>query len=141
MCITNLSFTKKIAILVEMDQNRENRQKMFEMLRKSSYENDNCNSFIENGFVIIDEGYNSHEFVLFQKGEDHNGYSGDGGSYFILHKIGNKNPNYNSNKIVNIPLYIAGGGNGACNASRYKVNGIDGLCLTSENRNNYGGYI
>ena len=77
-----------------------------------------------------------------QKGQDHNntnGFSG-GGSYFILYTIGNKNPNYNENEVVDIPLCIAAGGNGACNALFYKVNGIDGLCDTSENRINYGGY-
>ena len=62
LCITNLSFKNKIAILVEMEQNRENRMKMFETLEKSGVD-DNYNSFIENGFVIIDEKYGSHEFV------------------------------------------------------------------------------
>ena len=64
LCITNLSSTNKIGVLVEMEQNRENRMKMFEILKKSSTKDDNnSNSFIENGFVIIDEGYNSHEFI------------------------------------------------------------------------------
>ena len=77
-----------------------------------------------------------------QKGKDghDNAGGGGGGSYFILYKIGNKNPNYHQNQIVNIPLIIAAGGNGACFSFNYKVNGIDGLCSTSENRNNYGGY-
>ena len=76
-----------------------------------------------------------------QKGQDGAyGAGGGGGSYFILYKIGNGNPNYNQNEIVNIPLCIAGGGNGACTAFRYRVPGIDGLCDTSENRNDYGGY-
>ena len=55
-----------------------------------------------------------------------------------MHKIGNVNPNYNQfeNKIVNVPLIIAAGGNGACG----DVKGIDGLCDMAENRDNYGGY-
>ena len=50
LCFTNLSMTIKTAILVEI-------------LKKSCSKDDNYNSFIENGFVIIDEKYNSHEFV------------------------------------------------------------------------------
>ena len=58
------------------------------------------------------------KIVSGQKGQDgrYGGGGGGGGSYFILYKIGNKNPNYNENKIVNIPLCIAAGGNGACGA-------------------------
>ena len=88
-----------------------------------------------------------------QKGQDNNnrgmlgdgsmlvgGGGGGGGSYFILYQIGNKNPSYIENQIVNIPLIIAAGGSGAYSATYCFVNGIDGLCSTSENRNNYGGY-
>ena len=57
-----------------------------------------------------------------------------------MYKTGNKNPNYDENEIVNIPLCIAAGGHGACGAYYYKVNGIDGLSDISENRDNYGGY-
>ena len=45
-----------------MEQNRENRMKMFEIVKKSSVD-DNYNAFIQNGFVIIDVGYNSHKFI------------------------------------------------------------------------------
>ena len=68
------------------------------------------------------------------------GGGGGGGTYFVLYKIGNNNPNFKENEIVNIPLIIASGGNGACSVMGYSVNGIDGLCNMSENRDNYGGY-
>ena len=91
------------------------------------------------------------------------GGGGGGGTFFVLHKAGNHNVNYrnrnrNRNKngnyfnddgdnddnddyvVVDIPLIIASGGNGACNANHYSVNGIDGLCNSSGNRNNFGGY-
>ena len=62
---------------------------------------------------------------------------GGGGTYFVLYEIGNKNPTYKEKMIVNIPLCIAAGGHGA---TRLNMTAIDGLCETSENRNNYGGY-
>ena len=77
------------------------------------------------------------------------GAGGGGGTFFILYKYGNNNPNYKTtnsdsinsdSNIVNKPLIIAAGGHGACNSSKYKVNGIDGLCDSSKDRNDYGGY-
>ena len=68
------------------------------------------------------------------------GGGGGGATYFILYKSGNNNPKYKNNTILNIPLIIASGGNGACGAYDYKVNGINGLCSSSENRNDFGGY-
>ena len=69
------------------------------------------------------------------------GGGGGGATYFVLYKTGSKNVNYKKNKVVNIPLIIASGGHGACAAFYYKTNGIDGLCNSSENRYNYGGYF
>ena len=56
-----------------------------------------------------------------------------------MYKTGKNNQNHKNDTVVKIPLIIASGGNGADNAS-YKVDGIDGLCFTSENRDDYGGY-
>ena len=71
---------------------------------------------------------------------DSAGGGGGGGTYFVLYKTGNNNPNYKSNSIVNVALIIGSGGNGACDARSYKINGINGLSDSSENRDNYGGY-
>ena len=87
---------------------------------------------------------------------------GGGGTYFVLYKRGAGSPNIfsrygtmtrntnNTNNsrqstninahITDIPLIIAAGGHGACNAEKYSLNGIDGLCDCDENRDNYGGY-
>ena len=69
---------------------------------------------------------------------------GRGGTYFVLYRTGGYNPNHNynesnvkNNTIINKPLIIASGGNGA---DVSYVNGISGLGIYSENRNNYGGY-
>ena len=61
LCVTNMSRECSIAMLVEMEQNRENRQEMFERLERSST-GDNYNSFLENGFVIIDRNGGKHTF-------------------------------------------------------------------------------
>ena len=93
------------------------------------------------------------------------GGGGGGGTYFVLYKTGNHNQNYAQNTIVNQPLIIAAGGNGA-SACSYdynagesgaagtlgggtcksiaNCNGIDGLCesnfSSSPGRKKYGGY-
>ena len=59
--ITNMSLRCDIAVLIEMEQNRENRREMFETLENSS-EDDNYEAFVDNGFVIIGKTYGSHEF-------------------------------------------------------------------------------
>ena len=56
--ITNLSKTHYIAVLVEMEQNRENRQELMKMLEFQR----NGKKFIENGFVIVDKNCHSYEF-------------------------------------------------------------------------------
>ena len=71
------------------------------------------------------------------------GGGGGGATYFVLYKSGGNNPKYknNRNDILNIPLIIAAGGHGACCAWKWDLPGIDGLCDSSEHRNNHGGYV
>lgn len=64
------------------------------------------------------------------------GGGGGGGTFFVLYETGLNNPDYPASTIVNIPLIIASGGHGASP----HAHGIDGLCDTSETRNNYGVY-
>ena len=79
-------------------------------------------------------------------GNEKHGSGGGGGTYFVLFKYGENNPNINkknrqkSKNIVNKPILIAAGGNGAHNALFNSARGIDGLHFQSENRTNYCGY-
>ena len=65
------------------------------------------------------------------------GAGGGGGTFFILYKSGRNNPTYKNGAILNIALIIAAGGNGACDCRKYKMNGVDGLCVMNEKRDNY----
>ena len=58
--IANLSKTHKIAVLVEMEQNRENREEMNDLMKQ--YNNMNYKNITRNGFIIIDKNNGNHEF-------------------------------------------------------------------------------
>ena len=91
--------------------------------------------------IVCGQMGESSDFKYYSRGG-----GGGGGTFFVLFKRGENNPDHDcncqANNVVNTPLIVAAGGNGACQASGCTgiANGIDGLCDMSADRNDYGGY-
>ena len=60
LTITNVSKTDKIAVLIDSEQNRENRENLLELLSKDV--SNNSNIFLQNGYCIIGINGESKEF-------------------------------------------------------------------------------